>query len=391
MPLSKPTKPAPAPNVPEPVPSRRDRANFAARGDATLTALPDAVDGVNEAVDYVNDAADYVEEQANTATTQATTATTQAGIAATAAASATGAANVNGTSASSNTPAVGVMGFVYVETGKTPVAGMRMRAASRAALTTNYALGVVSDYNSGTRTVTLAVDLIGAAPATASDWNLILEGQPGTAGDDADVTLPTKALAANSALVAGDNGYFIACSAAITLTPDSAATLGDGWAVPGKASAAGSVTISATFDTGATSRTVPPGRTFMLTCNGSVFRLAVWDNPSSRYKDLGTISSGTTTVDTAAAEVQRVQAGGNFTLAFDKWPASGEYVGELLLKCVNFGAHTVTWPTANWLKADGTFAASPALAGITFATSGTDFVYVWTDDAGTTLYAKVAR
>ncbi len=74
MALTKPTKPPAAPNVPTPVPSRRDRGNFAARGDSTLGALPDTVDGINDGVDYMSDAADYVEEQANEAEASATAA-----------------------------------------------------------------------------------------------------------------------------------------------------------------------------------------------------------------------------------------------------------------------------------------------------------------------------
>lgn len=81
----------------------------------------------------------------------------------------------------------------------------------------------------------------------------------------------------------------------------------------------------------------------------------------------------------------------NPTLTISNWPPSGA-MGELLIKAVNLGAAgTITFPTANWIKSDGTFVASPSLAGVTLQSSGTDFILFWTDDGGTTLYAKVVR
>jgi hypothetical protein len=67
-------------------------------------------------------------------------------------------------------------------------------------------------------------------------------------------------------------------------------------------------------------------------------------------------------------------------------------MGELLVAAVNLGAAgTITFPTANWIKSDGSFAASPSAAGVTLQSSGTDFILFWTSDAGTTIYAKVVR
>ncbi len=84
-------------------------------------------------------------------------------------------------------------------------------------------------------------------------------------------------------------------------------------------------------------------------------------------------------------------ASSNPTLTISNWPPSGA-MGELLIEGVNLGAAgTIAFPTANWFKSDGTFAASPSAAGVTLQTSGTDFILFWTRDAGTTLYAKVIR
>lgn len=148
-------------------------------------------------------------------------------VAATSAASATAAADVNGTSASTRTPAIGSMTFVYVETGKLPAAGQWMSASSRADLDTNYATGQVTAWDAGTRTVTINVTRIGAAPASASDWNLTLEGRPGPA---AELRNPVQARASNSTITPADTANLLRCTAAITLAPDSAAALANGHA-----------------------------------------------------------------------------------------------------------------------------------------------------------------
>lgn len=72
--MPKPIKPAPVPQVPTPVPQRSDRANFAARGDAMMTAFPGLVDGVNATADYIDDAADFVNAEADRAQAQANAA-----------------------------------------------------------------------------------------------------------------------------------------------------------------------------------------------------------------------------------------------------------------------------------------------------------------------------
>ena len=78
------------------------------------------------------------------------------------------------------------------------------------------------------------------------------------------------------------------------------------------------------------------------------------------------------------------------TLSIANWPPSGN-LGELLIEGVNLGAATITWPTINWVKADGTTTTTFSGNGVTLRTSGVDFVYLWTRDAGTTIYGKVMR
>lgn len=78
------------------------------------------------------------------------------------------------------------------------------------------------------------------------------------------------------------------------------------------------------------------------------------------------------------------------TLTIANWPPTGN-LGELLIEGVNLGAATITWPTINWVKSDGTTTTSFASNGVTLRTSGVDWVLLWTRDAGTTIYGKVVR
>lgn len=97
-------------------------------------------------------------------------------------------------------------------------------------------------------------------------------------------------------------------------------------------------------------------------------------------EDHGTVSSGTETVDYRDGKVHKIQAGGDFTLAHNNWPASGT-PGDLEIVAVNWGAHTVTLP-GSWNWGD---AGAP-----TFSSSGRDRIILRTDDGGTTIDAMLA-
>jgi hypothetical protein len=113
------------------------------------------------------------------------------------------------------------------------------------------------------------------------------------------------------------------------------------------------------------------------------------------YLDKG--NSSTTTQDLAytGGSHQKITATGNFTITTSAWPPTGN-LGVILLEATNFGAYTVTWPTINWVKPDGTTTTSVStwLAAVTgrtaFQTSGTDFIRLISRDAGTTIYGGFA-
>ena len=120
-------------------------------------------------------------------------------------------------------------------------------------------------------------------------------------------------------------------------------------------------------------------------------------NTQAIFKDCGFAfldkgSSGTTaqTLDYTAGSHQKLTVSGAFTLSTSNWPPS-DSLGELLLELVNGASSAVTWPTINWVKSDGSFTTTFASNGVTLQTSGTDFVMLWTRDAGTTVYGKIMR
>lgn len=113
-------------------PTRADPANFSARGDALMTALPTFVTETNVVAGEVN--------------TNATTATTQAGIATNAANSAGANSNATGTSVTSLTIATGAQSFT-TQSGKSWVAGMAMFLYNSAG---NYMVCTVTSYSSTT-------------------------------------------------------------------------------------------------------------------------------------------------------------------------------------------------------------------------------------------------
>lgn len=110
-------------------------------------------------------------------------------------------------------------------------------------------------------------------------------------------------------------------------------------------------------------------------------------------KDSGYVyynSNTTNSLDYTNGSHQRWAPSGTVTLSISNWPPSGN-LGELLIEGVNLGAATITWPTINWIKSDGTTTTTFSSNGVTLQSSGIDWVVLWTRDAGTTIYGKIIR
>lgn len=144
----------------------------------------------------------------------------------------------------------------------------------------------------------------------------------------------------------------------------------------------------ATTDT-LTNKTLGSGTLFGDNVNGQDYNLSRVD-----LLDYGYVyfNSGTTNaLDFTNGSHQRWAPNtGAQTLSITNWPQTGN-LGELLIEGVNLGAATITWPTINWITATGATTTSFASNGVTLQTSGIDWVFLWTRDAGTTIYGKVIR
>lgn len=113
------------------------------------------------------------------------------------------------------------------------------------------------------------------------------------------------------------------------------------------------------------------------------------------FLDKGNSSTTAQTIDYTVASHQKLTVTGAFVMnAVTNWPPTGN-TGELLLELVNGASSAITWTmsgtTQKWWKPDGTSSATYASSGYTFAASGTDWLLLWSTDAGTTTNIKVMR
>lgn len=67
-------------------------------------------------------------------------------------------------------------------------------------------------------------------------------------------------------------------------------------------------------------------------------------------------------------------------------------LGVMMVELTNGGAHSVAWPAAlKWIAPDGSLVTSLAAMSVNLNTAGKDFVSVFSEDGGNTLYAKILR
>lgn len=117
-----------------------------------------------------------------------------------------------------------------------------------------------------------------------------------------------------------------------------------------------------------------------------ILRRAMFKDTGYTYFD----STTTSQLSYINGSVQRWAPTGTVTLTIINWPPTGN-LGELFIEGVNLGAATITWPTINWITSTGATTTNFALNGVTLQTTGTDWILLWTRDAGTTIYGKVVR
>jgi hypothetical protein len=132
------------------------------------------------------------------------------------------------------------------------------------------------------------------------------------------------------------------------------------------AKAAASAAAAATFDP---SSYVPKAGNVTLT--GPLY---------PAVEDLGTMSSGTATINLATQAKKRLQIGGAITIAISNKPAASWTVE---IELVNGGAFTLTWPTVSWLVGDGTTSTTFAAMGVALQAAASNTVILWATGTGT--------
>lgn len=107
-------------------------------------------------------------------------------------------------------------------------------------------------------------------------------------------------------------------------------------------------------------------------------------NIPTTFTNLGTKSSGTLTLDLATSNVFRVQAGGNFTVAFSNIASTVNTAQFWQLEIKSGGSYVITWPASIVWDGGGASNISPVLS------LDTTVLNFYTRNNGTTIYGSYA-
>ena len=204
-------------------PSRNQSPDaFVETADTWVAALPSWTTSVNTLGSWMNTTAAAVDADASTASTAASVAQTAA----------SNAVNAPGTSATSTTPLTPSIASksLTIQTGKAFSVGQFVVIADTANPTTNYMIGNITSYNSGTGA--LVVNVTNSAGVAASAWTISLTGAPAQNslsnnltflgsgrriyGDLSNATISNRLLVQNSVAGASSNLGVIPNGAATT-------------------------------------------------------------------------------------------------------------------------------------------------------------------------------
>jgi hypothetical protein len=112
--------------------------------------------------------------------------------------------------------------------------------------------------------------------------------------------------------------------------------------------------------------------------------------------DKGSVGTGTVTFSAKASGIQKLTVTGALTIATSGWPAAGTHA-DMLIELVNGGSAAVTMSGISWiLPTTGAPAASFSayLTAIgrspaSLQSAGTDWIYLWSTNGGTTINGKL--
>lgn len=107
-------------------------------------------------------------------------------------------------------------------------------------------------------------------------------------------------------------------------------------------------------------------------------------NIPSRFADLGTKTSGTLTLDIAAANVFSVVAGGNFVVEFDNISETQNVAQFWQMEIKSGGTYNITWPAGIIWDGGGASNIQPVLS------LDTTVLNFYTRNNGTTIFGSYA-
>lgn len=238
----------------------------------------------------------------------------------------------------------------------------------------------------------LAVDIAAVAATTVSSAATSLSA-PGTSATS--TTSDTIALGSTTIVIQAGKSIVVGMSMKIASTASPTNWMhGD---VTAYDSGTGSLTVNVTGTSGSgtfaawTVSISAPGAGDVTLTGVQTLSSKTYTAPKYTRDDDGSIAGGTWAIDYANGPVIKATAGANITsITMANWPASGTE-GHLSLRCVNFGAHTITFPAWNWIKSDLTTTTTFSDLSLTLPSSGTAFIDLRSDDGGTTITATVRR
>jgi len=126
------------------------------------------------------------------------------------------------------------------------------------------------------------------------------------------------------------------------------------------------------------------GTTLNNNMNGSLLSNAQTQQITQTAVSLGTVTT-TATLDFSAGSYWSLTTGGSITLAFSNLPDSGKFGAWTVAVTVASTAHTVTFPTAVTLNAQGIQGFNTSTHVMTFAATGTYVFAFSTIDGGSTV------
>lgn len=196
------------------VPQRSDPANFSARADAFLGALPTFCDELNDTADAVTASETTAGGYANAAAASASAASADAASANAAAVAAASASAMSGTSTTSTTIGTGSKSLT-TQTGKSFLVGQFVVVAYTTT-PANYMLGQVTSYTSGTGAIVVNVTQTGGS-GTYAAWTISPCSAP---------LKPYNVTAQTGATYTANSGDWVMCQGALqqTITLPAGAT-----------------------------------------------------------------------------------------------------------------------------------------------------------------------